>query len=151
MQRIPSAFLEQFGGKLYYHLFIKCNNIIWNAIFDKDRKKIYGLYDFLTYYDLRMYSVVIFDYFGRGNFSIKGYKHTATSMVNPTIQPDQFFKNENSRHLRMDQFVYGRDKLEIEKYIGMVSYNAAKNDTDIFKIQVNGVEKKQARQYLVRT
>lgn len=146
--RIPSFFLDKFGSSLSYHLQIKCNNLMWHAIYDNNKKKIRGLYDFLRFYDLRMYSVVIFDYFGCGKFVAKCYTHNATVVVNPTVEPDDFFKNEKSRYLTMDRFVYGHNNLEIEKLIAISSYNSIKESAEEFKLEVKAVDNMQGMQYM---
>lgn len=151
MQRLPSSFLDKYGEKLYYHLYLKCENLMWLAVYDKDRKKICGLNNFLRFYDLRMYSVLIFDYFGSGNFAVKCYKSTATSVISPTIDPAEFFANENSNQLNMDEFIYGRNHLQIEKYIGLVCYNAFNHDPEEFKIEVKGIQNNEESQVLVRS
>lgn len=147
--RIPSRFLHQFEQKLPYHLHIKCNTLIWKAIYDKERKKICGLYDFMRFYKLKMYSVVVFDYFGAGYFDVNCYNHTATSIVYPTIDPVVFFKNEKSTHSRMDEFIYGCNCLEVEKYISIIAYNAIRNNPEEFKIEVSGLENSEEMQHLV--
>lgn len=151
MQRIPCRFIAEFGPKLPYYLHLKCNNLMWVAKYDKGRKKMYDLRDFMIYYGLKLYSVILFDYYGDGDFIIKCYNHRATEIIYPTIDPFEFFKTDKAKSLKKAEFIYERDSLEVAKHMICFKCNAMRNIPDDFKLKVNVSPQRQEMQQLVQT
>ncbi|KAK1397455.1 hypothetical protein POM88_007318 [Heracleum sosnowskyi] len=137
--RIPEPFLSEFGRIMPYFLQLRFDDIMWHAYFEKEEKKVCGTYDLFRYYDLRMYSFVIFDYIGKGIFKVKGYTTNAIEAEKPEIDVAQFYKNFEPSQLRFDEFVYGRNHLQIERYIAMSTMAGTNQSVDMWKIEIEGI------------
>ncbi|KAK1353521.1 hypothetical protein POM88_051886 [Heracleum sosnowskyi] len=137
--RIPEPFLSEFGRIMPYFLQLRFDDIMWHAYFEKEEKKVCGTYDLFRYYDLRMYSFVIFDYIGKGIFKVKGYTTNAIEVQKPEIDVAQFYKNFEPSQLRFDEFVYGRNHLQIERYIAMSTMAGTNQSVDMWKIEIEGI------------
>ena len=74
----------------------------------------------------------MFVYHGYGNFTVHWYNYMAILVTQPTIDPMDFFRNEYSNILIMDEFIYGQNQGETERYIGCSQYNAFKHDPEEF-------------------
>lgn len=97
-QRVPRPFDRDFGGKLPSKLWIRCKANIWSAKYDRERKCIYGLRTFVTFYGIRIFGIVQFNYYGDGMFSVKIFKESVVECNYPLSNPKEYKKVRQPKH-----------------------------------------------------
>ena len=112
MHRVPSSFIEKFGHKLDSHLHLNNKTIVWNAFYDKYRKKLTRLSELMRFNGLKIYSILVLEYYGYGNFTVHCYNNIAISITEQTIDPVNLFYKEYCNNWMMDEFIYGRNHNE---------------------------------------
>ena len=84
----------------------------------------------MRFYDLKMYSIVVFDYYGYGNFTVQCFNHMAVSITHPSVEPMFFFNKENYKNWIMDEFIYCRNHDVTERYLACIHYNVVRLDCE---------------------
>lgn len=138
-QRIPKSFVAEFGKILSSRVRIKCKKFEWKAKYDKDLKLLYGMRRFMKYYEIKMYGVVQFDYYGNDQFGVRVFKNYAIESNYRMMTPLQFLRSKKCRKWREDEYIIDGLSLQYQMSIALWSFNAFMNYVDYFEIRVNNV------------
>lgn len=135
--RMPKSFFDEFGKKLSSKLIIKCKKMIWKGKLDEESKEIYGLINFMRFYEIKIYNLVQFDYYGNDLFDVKIFKDTAIECNYPIEDPEVFFKNDNINSWRKEQYMIDCSSLEYQKSYALWKFNSYENNVTSFDIKIS--------------
>lgn len=138
LQRVPDSFISAIDGNIPSKLRIICNTLKWRARFDSEVGKICGLADFMEYYGIKLFNIILFEYHGNGVFSVKVYKTAAIETNYPTILPNEWKKQKNE--WKDEEFMVEYGNLEFQKAIALLGYNALLNLSQSFEISIGSVD-----------
>lgn len=74
---------------------IKCKKFNWKAKIDLKTGKVYGLRRFKHLYEIKLYNVVQFDYYGEDMFVVKIFKEYGIEVKYPNMNPKDITKDEH--------------------------------------------------------
>lgn len=106
---------------------LHCRNINWKAKFNYAMSKFDGLETFMRYYDMTMYSMVKFDYYGEDLFRVKIFETHAVECHYPKNNVKEFINNQKTQQWMDEEYIVGRSTLEFEKFISLWRFNAKWN------------------------
>ncbi|KAK1378495.1 hypothetical protein POM88_025239 [Heracleum sosnowskyi] len=147
--RVPQSFLDEFLEHLTSRVIVKCDRFVWEAKFDKDTKKIYGLRRFMRFYQIKLYNLVQFDYYRDCLFLVKIFKNTAVECDYRKQDPEEFFRNEDLNSWRKEHYITDCLSLEYEKCHAVWSLNAFENHVGYININIRDVDIDQKHEKLV--
>ncbi|KAL8115083.1 hypothetical protein AgCh_021782 [Apium graveolens] len=86
-----------------------------------------------------MYYVLIFEYYGYGNFTGHCYNNLASASFTPTVDPLDYFMNEHSDDPRLHEIIHSTDQLKTEKYLGLFTHNTVRSNPEEYLIECRGI------------
>lgn len=149
IQRIPNSFCEAFGFQLSTNVIIRCKKTAWKGFFDEGNKNIYGLKSFMRFYEIKIYNLIQFDYYGQNLFVVSIFRDTAIEARYPTNNAEEYLKNEDMSNWIKDQYVINMFSMEYDKSEELWSFNACKNCDLYFNINISKEDVGQKKKHLV--
>lgn len=128
VQGMPKSFYAEFGKKLSSKLIIRWKKIVWKAKFDEDMKELYDLESFMRFFEIKLYNLVQFDYYGNDLFLVKIFRNSGIESNYQTLDPALFFKNESMHRWRHEEYMLDCISLEYQKSLALWLYNAYENN-----------------------
>ncbi|KAL8115084.1 hypothetical protein AgCh_021783 [Apium graveolens] len=86
-----------------------------------------------------MYYVLIFEYYGYGNFTGHCYNNLASASFTPTVDPLDYFMNEHSDDPRLHKIIHSTEQLETKKYLGLFTHNTVRSNPEEYLIECRGI------------
>ncbi|KAL8093239.1 hypothetical protein AgCh_035216 [Apium graveolens] len=136
--RLPEDFKSVCGGRIPTSLKIYCKTHKWRARYDSEIGKICGLARFMEFYEITIYTLVLFDYHGDGVFNVKIYKEAAIGINYPMIEPNEWMLNKPEWKDEEFMVVYGN--IQFQKSVAMLVYDNFLNKTEAYRISVNSAD-----------
>lgn len=116
---------------------LKCKDHVWKAKIDTDAERIKDLSEFMKFYEIKLYNLVLFDYHGEDLFTVKVFKETAVECNYPTMNADEFFRSHRRNQWREEQYIFDCWNLEYDKSRALWTFNAFENYVNYFEIDIN--------------
>ncbi|KAK1367678.1 hypothetical protein POM88_033770 [Heracleum sosnowskyi] len=136
--RIPKSFYDEFGKYLSPNLKIMCKEITWEAEIDTKLLKICGLGTFMRFYEIKLYNLVQFDFYGNNIFVVNIFKDSGVECVYPIKDKKVFMDNEKMHTVwRKEEYVIDGWSLEFDKANALWSFNSHQNYVDYFEKKIN--------------
>ncbi|KAK1384321.1 hypothetical protein POM88_022056 [Heracleum sosnowskyi] len=136
--RIPKSFYDEFGKYLSQNLKIMCKEITWEAEIDTELVKICGLGTFIRFYEIKLYNLVQFDFYGNIIFVVNIFKDSGVECVYPIKDKKVFMDNEKMHTVwRKEEYVIDGWSLEFDKPNALWSFNSHQNYVDYFEKKIN--------------
>lgn len=118
-----------------------CNEITWEAEIDTELAKICGLGSFVRFYEIKLYNLVHFDFYGNNMFVVKFFKDTGVECVYPIKDKKEFMDSEDSHTVwRKEEYVIDGWSLELDKARALWSFNSQQNYVDYFEKKIDYLE-----------
>lgn len=149
LQRIPKSFINEFGMKLSSRLLIRCEMFVWKCKCDVDREIIYGMRRFIKCYDIKVYNVIQFDYYGDNVFVVKIFRNTTIECNDSIMEPAKFLENEKHFKINKDLNIIDGLSLQYQKAYALWFFNACQNFDEYFEIKILNVHINGADHILV--
>ncbi|KAK1401088.1 hypothetical protein POM88_000693 [Heracleum sosnowskyi] len=136
--RIPKSFYDEFGKYLSPNLKIMCKEITWEAEIDTKLLKICGLGTFMRFYEIKLYNLVQFDFYGNNIFVVNIFTDSGVECVYPIKDKKVFMDNEKMHTVwRKEEYVIDGWSLEFDKANALWSFNSHQNYVDYFEKKIN--------------
>lgn len=137
---MPKSFFDEYGNQLSPKLIIRCKKLVWTGKLDDESKEIYGLINFMRFYEIKLYNLVQFDYYGNDLFKVKIFKDTAVECNYPIKNPEEFFKDDNINTWKKEQYIINCLSLEYQKAYALWKFNCYENYVQSFDIHVGNAD-----------
>lgn len=125
----------------------------WKATFDECKNRFYGLQSFMRFYEIKIYNLIQFDYYGENLFVVAGiFRDTATECKYPTtINVEEYFKTKDITSWIEDEYVIDRCSMEYHKSRELWLFNACHSCYLYFTINIGKDDIAGKRNKLVST
>ncbi|KAK1363550.1 hypothetical protein POM88_039111 [Heracleum sosnowskyi] len=100
---------------------------------------LYGLRRFMKYYEIKMYGVVMFDYYGGNEFGVKVLKNDAVEANYRRMTPSKFVNSDNYLKWKKDDYIVDGMSLHYQKAVALWSFNAFQNYVDYFEMKIKNL------------
>ncbi|KAK1360110.1 hypothetical protein POM88_044584 [Heracleum sosnowskyi] len=115
-----------------------CKEITWEAEIDTELVKICGLGTFMRFYEIKLYNLVQFDFYGNNTFVVNIFKDSGVECVYPIKDKKVFMDNEKMHTVwRKEEYVIDGWSLEFDKANALWSFNSHQNYVDYFEKKIN--------------
>ena len=149
-QRIPKSFLDEIGNQVSSSVIVKCGNIAWKAKIENESSVIFGLRRFMRFFEVKLWNLVQFDYYGNNLFIVHIFKDNAVESKYPKIDPEEFFKNENMNSWREEQYVIDFLSMEYQKSCALWTFNAYTDCVPYYNVKIGRLDIDENVEKLVR-
>ncbi|KAK1384936.1 hypothetical protein POM88_022671 [Heracleum sosnowskyi] len=137
MESIPKSFYDEFGEHLSANVKIMCKDITWEAKIDMELGKICDLGSFMKFYEIKIYNLVQFDFYGNNLFLVKKFKDSAVECEYPITNQKVFMDNEKLHTVRRkEQYVIDGWSLEYDKAHALWSFSSHHNYVNYFEKKI---------------
>ncbi|KAK1378623.1 hypothetical protein POM88_025367 [Heracleum sosnowskyi] len=134
---IPKSFYDEFGEHLSANVKIMCKDITWEAKIDMELGKICDLGSFMKFYEIKIYNLVQFDFYGNNLFLVKNFKDSEVECEYPITNQKVFMDNEKLHTVwRKEQYVIGGWSLEYDKTHALWSFSSRHNYVNYFEKKI---------------
>ncbi|KAK1396947.1 hypothetical protein POM88_006810 [Heracleum sosnowskyi] len=137
MESIPKSFYDEFGEHLSANVKIMCKDITWEAKIDMELGKICDLGSFMKFYEIKIYNLVQFDFYGNNLFLVKKFKDSTVECEYPITNQKVFMDNEKLHTVwRKEQYVIDGWSLEYDKAHALWSFSSHHNYVNYFEKKI---------------
>lgn len=107
---------------------------MWKARIDHDTERICGLQKFMEFYEIKLYNLMMFDFFGKDLFLVKIFRNTAIECNYVVKNLDDYFKYGKSTRSKEEEYIFDLWSPEYDRSRALWSFSASRNSQIYFEI-----------------
>ncbi|WOH00437.1 hypothetical protein DCAR_0519797 [Daucus carota subsp. sativus] len=120
-------------------IVIRCKSgYPWPSLYNHLSRKIVGLEEFMKQHMIAIWSILIFDYAGSGEFTVFVYKSCGMETDCSVRKPDLCFLPNDKFNEK--EYILSVDSIEREKAMGIFEFNTYQDNSEIFKLLITDHE-----------